>query len=254
MFHTLGVRTLGTPPLLTIAGIYLVATAASSALTAQEIAGSVIEELNNVSDYQADVDVSYDDVAIADMTGGSLMYKRATGSVPMINFEMGSGYRGHLVSDGTGWNVLGSNSDYEYHTEQSDGLNFVRKYFGTDMFNMEAILATETWTKATSAETVNSVTCYKLYTTKGSVNYEVWIDTGTVKKIIRVKATDMNDALQWQLDYSSYGLVEGTAQLPSVVIAKRFENSTQLFEATYTFANIDINAGLSDNVFAIWEP
>lgn len=222
------------------------------AVTAQDIVDSVIDNLDNVNDYQASVDIDHDNVSLNDMTGGSFKWKRNSGSWK-IKMVMGTPYSGNITSDGSAWNVTNKDDDLMWFS-LSEGKNGVRDYYGSDMFNMENILDDETWTKAGSTETVNSVECYKIYTTNGSSNYEVWVDTATMDKVIRVKATCESDDLQWQLDYSDYSDVEGTAQLPATIVVKYYRDETLYLTSTYDFSSIDINANLSGSLFTIEYP
>jgi outer membrane lipoprotein-sorting protein len=233
----------------------MVATKAH-AITAQEIVDSVIDNLNNVTDYQAGVDVDFDNPNIDDMTDGSLQWKRSSGTWKTKMVE-GSPYTLTHISNGSGWNIIDSEEDegtYEY-ISQGGYEQIVRYRFGTDMFNMENILDDESWTKADSTETVNSVECYKVYTTKDANDYEVWVDTATVKKVIRTKATDEFGDIQWQLDYSDYSNVESTAQLPATIVTKRYDpNEAVWLTSTYSFSDININENLSDSIFNINTP
>jgi hypothetical protein len=68
-------------------------------------------------------------------------------------------------------------------------------------------------------------------------------------KVIRVKTTDQDDDLLWQLDYSDYSDIESTAQLPGTIVTQFYYQETVTFAATYTFSDIDINEGLSDDLF-----
>lgn len=220
------------------------------ALTAQEIADSVIDELNNVSDYTATVDIDYDRALISDMSGGSLQWKRSSGNWK-TKMVMGSPYNGEVRTDGTtGFNVWDKNGELYYFT-LSNGEDWVRANWGTDMFNMERILDAETWTKDANTHTISSVTCYRIYTS----DYEVYIDEATVKKVIRVKAYDTSSKIDYQLDYSDYSNVESTAQLPGTIEVKKYNDPEELFwTATNTFSDVNINEGLSDSLFSIKSP
>jgi outer membrane lipoprotein-sorting protein len=231
-------------------------TTKAQAITAQEIVDSVIDNLNNVTDYQAGVDVDYDDPNVDDATDSSLQWKRSSGNWKS-KMVSGSPYEMTYVSNGSGWNLTHpdkENGGYWYFS-QEDYEDIIRYHVGTDMFNMENILNDESWTKADSTETVNSVECYKVYTTKDANDYSVWIDTATVKKVIRTEATDENDDLQWQLNYSDYSNVENTAQLPATIVTKRYDpNEAVWLTSTYTFSDININENLSDSIFNINTP
>ena len=222
------------------------------AVTAAEIVASLTDNLDNVSDYTASVDIDYDHVGMTDMTDGSLQWKRSGGNWKS-KMVVGTGYSGDLITDGVGWNFH-DRDDVLTWANLANGGPWVRDSFGTDMFNMENILDDETWTKATGTETVNSVDCYKVYTTKSDSNYEVWADTATMDKVIRTKATDESDDLQWQLDYSSYSNVEGSAQLAATIVTKLYEDEDLKLTTTYDFSSVDIDEGLSDSIFAIESP
>lgn len=234
------------------------ATTKAHAMTAQEIVDSVIDELGNVTDYQASIDIDFSDPNRdrSDTTDGSLQWKRSSGNWKSKMVD-GSPYTRTYISNGSGWNIIDSEEDegtYDY-LSQEDYEKVIRYHYGTGMFNMENILNDETWTKADPNETVNSVECYKVYTTKDDSNYEVWIDTATVKKVIRVEATDEVDYLQWQLNYSDYSTVESTAWLPATIVTKRYDpNEAVWLTSTYSFSDIDINEGLSDSIFDITVP
>lgn len=230
--------------------VIMAGTSPVQALTAQEIADSVIDELDNVSDYTASVDVDYDDEDIDDMTDGSLQWKRSSGTWKTTNVD-GSPYTCTYVCDGSVWNMTDSNDQDEgtWILSKADGDLCLRYRSAGDMFNMENILKDETWSKDASTETVNSVSCYRLYTTKSDTNYEVWIDEATTTKVIRVKVTDFDDDLQWQLDYSDYSDVESTAQLPATIVTKWYEDDNLELTVTYSFSDVDINEGLSDSIF-----
>lgn len=220
------------------------------ALTAQEIADSVIDELNNVSDYTATVDIDYDDAETRDMSGGSVQWKRSSG-YGKAKVVLGSPYSGEVRTDGTtGFNIWDKNGDLVY-IPLSNGMEWVRANWGTDMFNMETILDAETWTKDANTHTINSVTCYRIYTS----DYEVYIDEGTVKKVIRVKAYDTSSNIDYQLDYSDYSNVENTAQLPGTIEVKSYNDQAGLvLTTTYTVSDVNINEGLSDSLFSIKSP
>lgn len=230
-------------------------TTNAHAITAQEIVDSVIDELDNVTDYSAGVDIDYSDPNVDDMTDGSLQWKRSSGSwkSKMVN---GSPYEMTYISNGSGWNIIHADGgDNFWYFSQGDYEDVIRYHAGTDMFNMENILNEESWTKAAPNETVNGVECYKVYTTKDDSNYSVWIDTATVEKVIRAEATDENDDLQWQLNYSDYSDVESTAQLPATIVTKRYDWNEVLWStSTYTFDSINLNEGLSDSIFDIIVP
>lgn len=231
--------------LLSMLGIY---SSQTQAVTAQDIADAVIDELDAVSDYTATVDIDYNDVSLSDMTGGSLQWKRNSGSWK-VKMVMGSPYSGNITTDGVGYNVTDVN-DTLHWASLSNGKTFVRDNYGVDMFNMENILSDETWTRDAN-ETVNSIECYKIYTTKSDSNYEVWVDIATMERIIRVEATDGNDNSQWQLDYSSYSLIENTAQLPATITTKYYGNG---LISTHSLSSININENLSDSIFSIESP
>lgn len=235
-------------------GMLAVMPSPAWALTAQEIVDSVIDELDNVTDYEATVAIDFDDEERDDMSGGTLQWKRSSGTWKTKSVD-GSPYTWMYISDGTWWNAGDTEVELTHIADKADGDFALRYRNGSDMFNMENILDNETWTKASGTETVNSVSCYKVYTTKSDTNYEVWIDESTTKKVIRVKATDSDDDLQWQLDYSDYSDVESTAQLPATIVTKYYLDDTLEMTATYTFSSIDINEGLADSVFECfaWE-
>lgn len=214
--------------------------------TAQQIVDSVIDELDNVSDYTPSVDVDYDDASIDDMTDGSLQWKRnsQTWKSKMV---AGSPYSDTYVTDGDAWNIH-KGSGYTYYFEKDDYDPMIRVRFGTDMFNMENILDTESWSVAGSTEYINNVECYMLYT-GGPDTYNVWIDYQTTTQVIRVKSYVLYDTLQWQLDYSSYSNVENTAQLPAEIVTKRYFSGQLHLTSTYSFSEIDINEGLSNSIF-----
>ncbi len=220
------------------------------ALTAQEIADSVIDELDNVTDYTASVDVDWDDAGTSDMSDGCLQWKRNSG-LWMSKMVMGPPYAGEVRTDGsTGFNVWDRYNQLSY-CSVSEGEEFVRSYWGVDMFNMERILAQESWSKDSGTETVNSVTCYRLYST----DYEVWIDTATVTRVIRVKAYDSSANLDYQLDYSDYSDVESTAQLPATIYVQKYDDEEELECAgTYCLSDVDINEGLNASLFDIESP
>lgn len=224
------------------------ATISANAQTAQEIADSVIDELDNVTDYTATVDIDYDDEDIDDMTDGSLQWKRNSGTW-MTKIVDGTPYTRTNVCNGIVWNGTIDGDDRIFVLTKTDGDEGLRHASGGDMFNMESILDNETWSKDPNTDTINSVSCYRIYTTKGSNNYEVWVDVATMTKVIRVKATDGNDDLQWQLDYSDYSDVESTAMLPATIVTKHYINDVLVLTATYSFADIDINEGLLDSIF-----
>ena len=219
-------------------------------LTAQEIADSVIAELDNVSDYTATLDVDYDDEGIDDMTDGSLQWKRNSGTWKTKKVD-GTPYTRTGVCDGSVWNMTDSEDEDEgaWIVSKADGDMWLRYRSAGDLFNMENVLDSESWSKDEGTETVNSVSCYRLYTSKGDTNYEVWIDEATATKAIRVRVTDADDNLQWQLDYSDYSDVESTAQLPATIVAKWYEDESVELTVTYSFSDVDINEGLSDSIF-----
>ncbi len=232
-----------------LALMLFVCTSQVQAVTAQEIVDSVIDELDNASDYQATVDVDFDDVSRNDMSDGEVKIKR-TGSHPKVRFEDGSPYTWNYITDGTtGYNYVISGTTY-YHT-MSQGDNWIRDNHGSDLCDMEYFLGTESWTKAASTDSINSTECYKVYTTKGHSNYEVWIDTYSMEKVIRVRTTDENDDLQWQVDYSQYTDVENTAQLPARIVIRHYDNETEDYKATCDFSSIDINGNISDSYFTV---
>ncbi|MCX5769220.1 MAG: DUF4292 domain-containing protein [Candidatus Hydrogenedentes bacterium] len=221
------------------------------ALTAQEIVNSVIDELNNVNDYTASVDVDFA-TTFSDMTDGTIQWKRS-GSTFKQKMVQGSPYDRTYVTDGSNWNIEVEN-DKTLYMPLADGLTYVRFNSAADLFNMERVLGTETWTKDASTYTVNSVSCYRIYTTKANTNYQVWIDVATVKKVIKVKATDESNNLQWELDYNSYSSVESTAQLPAQIVTKAYEDGGVILTATYDFSSVNINESLSDSIFSISAP
>jgi outer membrane lipoprotein-sorting protein len=234
-----------------IAAVALIAGAAAPAwgLTAQEIADSVIDELNNVSDYTASLEVDYDDEGINDMTDGCLQWKRNSGAWKTKNVD-GSPYTCTWKCDGTVWNALDSSAPNDlYVMSKEAGDKYLRYRSAGDMFNMENILAAESWSKDANTETVNGVSCYRLYTSKSNTNYEVWIDEATATKVIRVKATDEDDDLHWRLDYSDYSDIEGTAELPATIVTTFYFGGDPELTVTYSFTDIDINEGLDDSIF-----
>ncbi len=241
---------------LAVAALLCLGTSPAWALTAQEIADSVIDELDNVNDYTASVDADFSDATIDDMTDGSFQWKRATGEKFKVKMSQGSPYTEVHTTDASNWNfdngLTGESMEVEYWS-YADGLVRIRFDSGADLFSAERILDDETWTKAASTETVNSVSCYKLYTTKDDSNYEVWIDEATVTKVIRVKATNADDVLEWQLDYSDYSDVEATAQLPATITAKAYDDdgTTVLWTVAHSFDSVDINEGLADSIFEL---
>ena len=234
--------------LLVFAAVLMLTAAAGPqvwALTAQEIGDAVIDELDNATDYEATVAVDYDDPEVSDMSGGTLKWKRNSGTW-MTKFVLGSPYSGEIKTDGTnGYNITEADGTLWWVTI-ANGEDYVRADYGTDMVNMERILAAETWSKASGTETVNSIECYKIYCD----DYEVWVDTATVKKVIRVKAYDSSSRIDYQLDYDDYSEVENTAQIPSTVVIKQYDDDeTEVGEATYAFSSIDINENISDTEF-----
>lgn len=232
-----------------LALMLFVGTSQVQAVTAQEIVDSVIDELDNASDYKATADVDFDDVSWDDMSDGDVKMKRRNGH-PKVRFVDGSPYTWTYRTNGTtGYNYVISGTTY-YHT-MSQGDNWIRDNHGSDLFDMEYFLDTESWTKADSNETINSIECYKVYTTKDDSNYEVWIDTATMEKVIRVRTTDENDDLQWQVDYSQYSDVENTAQLPARIVIRHYDNETEDYKATCDFSSIDINSNISDSYFTV---
>jgi outer membrane lipoprotein-sorting protein len=234
--------------MLSVTALILLAPRAS-ALTAQEIADSVIDELNNVTDYQAAVDIDYSDPDANDMSDGALSWLRNSGNW-MTKMVMGSPYTGYITTDGTnGYNTLDRNNNLIFAT-MANGDTWVKENFGSHLLNMERVLCSESWSKDPDTHTVNGTECYRLY----SNDYEVWIDTATVKKVIRTKMYDSGDNLLWQVDYSNYINVENTAQLPGTVEVQRYDGGVYADTATYTFSDVDINEGLSTSIFAILHP
>jgi hypothetical protein len=233
-----------------LALVLFVGTSQVQAVTAQQIVDSVIDELDNASDYQGTVDIDWEDVSRDDMSGGDLKMKR-TDSRPKFRFIDGTNYTWTHRTDGsTGYNYVISEVTY-YHT-LSQGISWYRDNEGSDLWDMEYFLGTESWTKADSNDTINSIECYKVYTTKDDSNYEVWIDTANMEKVIRVKATDENDSLQWQIDYSDYLDVESTALLPTTILMIHYdETETENARATCSFSDIDINESISDSYFTV---
>ena len=230
--------------------IVLFGSGVAEAATAQEIVDSVIDELNNVSDYTATLAADYDNSELDDMTGGSLQWKRNS-TTWKTKIVSGSPYTCTYKCDGTVWNMLDSDDPVgtTVVAAKAHGDTYTRFNFAFDMFNMENILDNETWTKDDNTATVNSVVCYRVYTTKDDTNYEVWIDEATMKKVIRVKATDEDDDLEWQLDYSNYSNVENTAQLAGTIVTKHYANDTLGLTTTYTFSSVNINEGLANSIF-----
>jgi len=239
-------RCLAIPFTLVVLGLV---AAPAMALTAQEIADSVIDELDNVSDYTATVDVDYDDVDYDDMTDGTLQLKRNGGTWKTRNVD-GTPNTCTVICDGTVWNRTDTEEPNAVTlATKADGDSAVRYLSAGDLFNMENVLTSETWSKDAGTETVNSVSCYRLYTTKDDTNFEVWIDVSTVTKVIRVKVTDLDDDLRWRLDYSDYSDVENTAQLPATIVTTLYDDDTPTLTVTYSLSDIDINEGLSDTLF-----
>lgn len=217
---------------------------------AQEIVDSVVDELDNVTDYSATVFNGVNIPIIRDMLGGRLQWKRNSGNWK-CKMEEGKPYSAIHITDGLSWKCIDNKSNVDYYSNAVYG-HYIRSTYGTDMFNMENILSNETWAKDPSTVTINSVLCYRVYTTKENENYEVWIDEATRTKVIRVTATDEIDQLLWQLEYGDYSDVEDTAWLPGKVVTKRYlEDMTVQFVSTYRFSNVDINSGLSDAIFAV---
>jgi hypothetical protein len=174
------------------------------ALTAQEIVDSVVDNLDNVSDYEASCDIDYDDAGVSDSTDNAFQWKRS-GSVFMSKTVLGSPYNGEIRTDGTtGYNIWDID-DYLSYATIANGDAWVREAFGTDLLNMEKILSEESWTKDGNTYSVNSVQCYRLYNS----SYEVWIDVSTVTKVIRTKAYDGGAKLDYQVDYSDYSYYSG---------------------------------------------
>ncbi len=217
---------------------------------AQEIVDSVVDELDNVTDYSATVFNGVNIPLIRDMLAGRLQWKRASGNWKS-KMQEGMPYSKIHITDGVSWKCIDEKGNVDYYSNAVYG-SYIRSAYGTDMFNMENILSNETWAKDPSTVTINGVLCYRVYTTKENENYEVWIDEATRTKVIRVTATDEIDQLLWQLDYGDYSDVENTAWLPGKVVAKRYlEDMTVQFVSTYRFSNVDINSGLSDAIFAV---
>lgn len=222
----------------------------SKAYRAQGIVSSVIDELDNVTDYSATVSSGIDIAIIRDMLAGRLQWKRSSGNWKCKVVE-GMPYSAIHITDGVSWKHRDNKGRVEYYSNDTYG-PYIRSAYGTDMFNMENILSSETWAKDPGAVTIDGVSCYRVYTTKENSNYEVWIDEATRTKVIRVTATDAIDQLQWQMDYGDYSNVENTAQLPGKIVAKRYrEDMTIGFACTYRFSNVDINSGLPDSIFAV---
>ena len=218
--------------------------------SAQEIVDSVVDELDNVTDYSATVFNGINIPIIRDMLAGRLQWKRASGNWKG-KMQEGMPYSKIHITDGVSWKCINNKGNVDYYSNAIYG-SYIRSAYGTDMFNMENILSNETWAKDPSTVTINGVLCYRVYTTKENENYEVWIDEATRTKVIRVTATDEIDQLLWQLDYGDYSDVENTAWLPGKVVTKRYlEDMTVQFVSTYRFSNIDINSGLSDAIFAV---
>ncbi|MFA5863961.1 MAG: hypothetical protein WC975_04660 [Phycisphaerae bacterium] len=229
----------------------------SNAYTAQEIVNSVIDELDNVADYQATVDADFSPAVIDDMTGGTIKWKRNSGTWK-TKILGGSPYTyNKSICNGTGYNIYDNASDPNafYYITVSAYAPIIRGQTAADMFNMEQILAAETWSKDNDTVTVNNVSCYRVYTSKESDNYEVWIDEATRTKVIRSKWIDGGDGpVTWILDYSDYTNVENTAQLPGTIFATLYVGATEQYSITWTISDIDINESLSDSIFVIDEP
>ncbi|MBN1980076.1 MAG: hypothetical protein JW795_00985 [Chitinivibrionales bacterium] len=221
----------------------------AQAYTAQEIVNSVVDELDNVNDCSASIDVDYDDPEVYDMTDGTLQWKIGSG-VQMSKMVLGTPYSGTFTVNGEGMNILDKYDKLHYYNLEATKTT-LRYRYGTDLFNVIEILEDETWTKDPTTDTINDIECYKVYTTKNDSNYEVWIDTSSMKKVIRVKTTDYDNDLHWQVDYDDYSNVESTAQLPATVVMKLYYAGNIVMSMTYTFSDIDINEGLSSSIFNV---
>ncbi|MFA5863794.1 MAG: hypothetical protein WC975_03815 [Phycisphaerae bacterium] len=229
----------------------------SNAYTAQEIVDSVIDELDNVADYQATVDADFSIAVIDDMSGGTIKWKRNSGTWK-TSILGGSPYTyNKSICDGTGYNIYDNSSDPNsfYYVSVSGQAPFIRGQTAADMFNMEKILGVETWSRDNDTVTVNNVSCYHVYTSKSSDNYEVWIDEATRTKVIRSKwIAGGDDPHSWVLDYSDYTDVENTAQFPGTIVATRYDDSAEEYSITWTFSDININESLADSIFQIQTP
>jgi hypothetical protein len=217
-----------------------------------EVVNSVLANFRRIQDCEASIDVYFGMFQVKDMSESLIKWKRAATEVPKALYNFGSPYWVTFTCDGSMWHIVdGKNSNVL--VDPNNMRTFLRANGGIDMFFMEPIVASEQWTLDTQPATVNSARCYRLYTTKSEHNYEVWVDAFTMKKIMRVKATGVDDKMQWQFDYLDYQETTEGVWLPFTILAAGQLPSVGEYCVTYAFSNIDLNKGIPDSTFDITE-
>ncbi len=220
----------------------------SFAYTAQEIIDSAVDEMNDVTDYTADADMDCSDTTIADQTGCSIQWKRAS-DWKMKYVEGTPGTRAFWTDGTNKWNLTDSaeSFDYVYYNATSGFGLHVHDKGATYLLSPERAIDSETgWTKQESTETINTVECYKIYTD----DYVVWIDVSTRTKVMKVQEKDTSGNLVWSIEYEDYSSIEGV-QLPQTITADRYSGGSVDYTLTYDISSIDINETLSDSIFSI---
>jgi outer membrane lipoprotein-sorting protein len=216
----------------------------------QHIVDRILTNYAKIRDFEASVDVDVDNLHVKDMTEACLMWKQDSPGVLKMLYAFGSPYKALFKSDGRMWSIDGARGEHLVLTKEGF-VSLARELNGADMFHMADILRNEEWSVETRMAAVNNVKCHRLYTQKNKNNYTVWADASTMTKVLRVKATDSKDQLQWQLDYCDFCLIDDKAWFPHVIKTRRYENGSVKLCSTYCFSNVVVNRGLPDSVFKI---
>ena len=241
--------------LMAAAGVVLLSSTSAMAYTASEIVATAVDNLDNISDYSASVDAANDTTQVTEMSGATLQWKRASGLQKMY-VATGTPFTAIIVTDGTAWNTWDTTSQYSrseyqlYYASDSGMTESTHGQVAWDFFDTLAVLSNHTWSLDDNTYTVNSVECYRLYCT----GYEVWIDTATRTKVVRLKEYDASSVLLWQMDYSDYSNVQSIAQVPATIKTSKYDGGVLQWTADYSFTDITLNQSLSDNVFAVTGP